>query len=228
VALRGDDQQTGHMFSYVSPEQRVPKDHPLRAIRAMTDAACRELSPRFDGIYAKIGRRLGPARAAAARPAPAGPVHRPQRAAADGGAALQPPLPLVRRLEHGRRGVDADHVQQSYRQKHYGVLRASSRFSVRNPFSSRSCSRTRSGLALAVSRAPMRSSSEQTEDHATALSEGHVAQNADRLAAARARRAASACSAKSAATVFPVPKYISSGVCPRNAECGSTWLCSWT
>jgi transposase len=54
--LRGDDQQTGHMFSYLSPEQRVPKDHPLRAIRAMTDAAFRELSPRFDGIYAKIGR----------------------------------------------------------------------------------------------------------------------------------------------------------------------------
>jgi transposase len=56
VALRGDDQQTGHMFSYLSPEQRVPKDHPLRAIRAMTDTALRELSPRFDAIYAKIGR----------------------------------------------------------------------------------------------------------------------------------------------------------------------------
>lgn len=56
VALRGDDQQTGHMFSYLSPEQRVPKDHPLRAIRTMTDTALRELSPRFDAIYAKIGR----------------------------------------------------------------------------------------------------------------------------------------------------------------------------
>jgi transposase len=56
VALRGDDQQTGHMFSYLSPEQRVPKDHPLRAIRTMTDTALRELSPRFDAIYARIGR----------------------------------------------------------------------------------------------------------------------------------------------------------------------------
>jgi len=56
VAVRGDDQQTGHMFSYLSPEQRVPKDHPLRAIRTMTDAALRDLSPRFDAIYARIGR----------------------------------------------------------------------------------------------------------------------------------------------------------------------------
>ena len=54
--MRGDDQQTGHMFSYLSPEQRVPKDHPLRAIRTMTDAALRELSPQFDAIYARIGR----------------------------------------------------------------------------------------------------------------------------------------------------------------------------
>lgn len=37
--MRGDDQQTSHLFSYLSPEQRVPADHPLRAIRAMTDDA---------------------------------------------------------------------------------------------------------------------------------------------------------------------------------------------
>ena len=33
---------------------------------------------------------------------------------------------------------------------------------------------------------------------------------------------------RSAGTASPVPSYISSGVCPRNAECGSTRLCSWT
>lgn len=44
------------MFSYVSPEQRVPKDHPLRPIRRMVDEALRELSPRFGGVYAKMGR----------------------------------------------------------------------------------------------------------------------------------------------------------------------------
>ena len=54
--MRGDDQQTGHLFSYLSPEQRVPADHPLRAIRQMTDAALRELSPRFEAMYATTGR----------------------------------------------------------------------------------------------------------------------------------------------------------------------------
>jgi len=34
--MRGDDQRSGHLFSYLSPEQRVPADHPLRAIRQMT------------------------------------------------------------------------------------------------------------------------------------------------------------------------------------------------
>ena len=44
------------MFSYISAEQRVPKDHPLRAIRAMADRALKELGPRFDAIYASSGR----------------------------------------------------------------------------------------------------------------------------------------------------------------------------
>jgi transposase len=54
--MRGDDQQTGWMFSYVSPEERVPADHPLRAIRRMTDAIFERLSPRFDRLYSTIGR----------------------------------------------------------------------------------------------------------------------------------------------------------------------------
>jgi len=43
--MRGDDQQSGHLFSYLSPEQRVPADHPLRVIRQMTDEAvtCRAI-----------------------------------------------------------------------------------------------------------------------------------------------------------------------------------------
>jgi transposase len=56
VCVRGDDEQSGHLFSYLSPEQRVPADHPLRAIRAMTDEALRRLSPRFEALYAKTGR----------------------------------------------------------------------------------------------------------------------------------------------------------------------------
>ena len=54
--MRGADHQQSSMFSYISAEQRVPKDHPLRAIRTMTDAALRELSPRFDALYAASGR----------------------------------------------------------------------------------------------------------------------------------------------------------------------------
>ena len=54
--MRGDDEQSGHLFSYLSPEQRVPADHPLRTIRVMTDEALRRLSPRFDAIDATTGR----------------------------------------------------------------------------------------------------------------------------------------------------------------------------
>jgi transposase len=44
------------MFSYLSPEKRVPRDHPLRPMREMVDRALVELSPRFEGLYAKTGR----------------------------------------------------------------------------------------------------------------------------------------------------------------------------
>ena len=54
--MRGQDQQTGHLFSYVSAEDRVPEHHPLRAIRPMVDAALARLSPRFDALYSRIGR----------------------------------------------------------------------------------------------------------------------------------------------------------------------------
>ena len=44
------------MFSYLSPETRVRKDHPLRAIRAMVDEVLTQLSRRFDAMYAACGR----------------------------------------------------------------------------------------------------------------------------------------------------------------------------
>ena len=56
TGMRGDDRQPDAMFSYVSAEQRVPADHPLRTIRTMTDDALRRLSPRFETIYATTGR----------------------------------------------------------------------------------------------------------------------------------------------------------------------------
>src|SRR6266540_3799077 len=54
--MRGDDRRPDAMFSYVSPEERIPQDHPLRAIRGMVDAVLRELSPRFSKIYSDVGR----------------------------------------------------------------------------------------------------------------------------------------------------------------------------
>ena len=54
--MRGNDQQTDHLFSYVSPEQRVPQDHPLRPIRQMVDAALRRLLPAFEPMYSRMGR----------------------------------------------------------------------------------------------------------------------------------------------------------------------------
>ena len=55
-SMRGKDEQQLDVFSYVSPEQRVPQDHPLRLLRAMTDEALRDLQPRFNKLYAKTGR----------------------------------------------------------------------------------------------------------------------------------------------------------------------------
>jgi transposase len=54
--MRGADEQPGSMFSYVSLEERVPQDHPLRAIRRITDRALERLSPRFGTLYINFGR----------------------------------------------------------------------------------------------------------------------------------------------------------------------------
>lgn len=54
--MRGADAQQGAMFSYVAPERRVPADHPLRPLRAMTDEALRGLSGQFARLYAASGR----------------------------------------------------------------------------------------------------------------------------------------------------------------------------
>src|SRR5262250_1362884 len=54
--MRGDDQHQAEMFSYISPEQRVPKDHPLRPIRNLVDEILVELSPRLNKLYSKVGR----------------------------------------------------------------------------------------------------------------------------------------------------------------------------
>ena len=54
--MRGDDRRTSHLFSYVSPEPRVPADQPLRAVRMMTDAALATVARFLDTLYATTGR----------------------------------------------------------------------------------------------------------------------------------------------------------------------------
>ena len=54
--MRGNDEQQNAVFSYVSAEQRIAADHPLRRVRAMTDAALKELWAEFDRLYAAGGR----------------------------------------------------------------------------------------------------------------------------------------------------------------------------
>jgi transposase len=54
--MRGDDPQQVAMFSYISPEERVPLEHPLRAIRALVDVVLKELSPQFAQLYSYTGR----------------------------------------------------------------------------------------------------------------------------------------------------------------------------
>jgi transposase len=54
--MRGIDHQQADMYSYLSPEERVRKDHPLRAVRTMADEALRNMSARFDAMYSSTGR----------------------------------------------------------------------------------------------------------------------------------------------------------------------------
>jgi len=54
--VRGSDEKSDALFSYVSCEARVPGDHPLRAIRMIVDEALEVLSPDFERLYSKVGR----------------------------------------------------------------------------------------------------------------------------------------------------------------------------
>ena len=54
--MRGFDEHSGSLFSYVDLETRVPKEHPLRAIRAIANSALSELSSDFAALYAPLGR----------------------------------------------------------------------------------------------------------------------------------------------------------------------------
>ena len=54
--MRGDDLQQAAMFSYITLERRIPADHPLRAIRRLTDRALERIGGELDNLYAPTGR----------------------------------------------------------------------------------------------------------------------------------------------------------------------------
>jgi len=54
--MRGEDAKQEAMFSYVSPERRVPLDHPLRPVREMVDGILKEMLTRFARLYSSLGR----------------------------------------------------------------------------------------------------------------------------------------------------------------------------
>jgi transposase len=54
--MRGQDEHQDDVFSYISPEERIPQDHPLRAIRPLADQILKEMSSQFGKLYAEHGR----------------------------------------------------------------------------------------------------------------------------------------------------------------------------
>ena len=54
--MRGADERSGSLFSYIDLECRIPEAHPLRAIRAIVNAALADLNAAFEAMYSPIGR----------------------------------------------------------------------------------------------------------------------------------------------------------------------------
>lgn len=54
--MRGTDVQQGGLFSYVSVEERVPANHPLRAVRTLLNEALESMHRDFERVYAEGGR----------------------------------------------------------------------------------------------------------------------------------------------------------------------------
>ena len=54
--MRGPNREQDDIFSYRSPAERVPSDHPLRMVKDMANRALKELSPEFSKMYSPVGR----------------------------------------------------------------------------------------------------------------------------------------------------------------------------
>jgi hypothetical protein len=99
--MRGTDTQQSSMFSYLSPEERVPANHPLRPIRRMVDEALKALSPGFNRLYSACGRPSIPFGEIVASITLTGVIYGAQRTDVDGDVGVQPVVSMVRWLEYG-------------------------------------------------------------------------------------------------------------------------------
>src|ERR1019366_4808505 len=113
--MRGKDEQQLDVFSYVSPEQRVPQHHPLRRLRVMTDEGVKRAAATIPQAVRENRAAVDRAGEVVASASAASAVLGAQRTAVDGTARLQPAVPLVRGLEHGRRHLGCDRVHQEPR-----------------------------------------------------------------------------------------------------------------
>src|SRR5215510_9896325 len=97
--MRGGDEHTGELFSYVNLEKRVRSDHPLRAIRGLVNEALVALEQEFAALYAPIGRpSIAPEKLLSL-------LFNSLGAAIDGAAGVRSAIPLVRGHRRRRRGV---------------------------------------------------------------------------------------------------------------------------
>ena len=93
--MRGRRDPQATMLAFVDMEERVPKDHPIRSIKAVADEALERLSPEFDRMYSKVGQSVRPAGTTAEGIAAHLPVLGAQRAGVLRGTRIQPSVSLV-------------------------------------------------------------------------------------------------------------------------------------
>ena len=109
--MRGRFVDQGGLFSYVSPEARVPATHPLRNIRQLVRDVLGEMSRNL-GKLRERRTSLDPPRTIAERIATTGVLRHSVGAPVDGATGLQPFMPLVRGIFTRRPGVGTDHFHQ--------------------------------------------------------------------------------------------------------------------
>ena len=118
------------MFSYISPEKRVPADHPLRPLRKIVDEILKEMSPKFQKLYSKVGRpSIAPERLLRSLLLQH-LLFGTQRANADRTATVQPIVPVVRRDGDGPDGVEPRRYTARIGSVCWNEVRLRNRFSI--------------------------------------------------------------------------------------------------